>query len=262
MTQCVKKTGSKGTLIQSLQRGLDILELLSKRDTPVGVSEIARETGLKIPTAHNLLRTLFARGYVCQEVGGQRYRLGIPCARLGWAYQQGVHVNDVYKPAVISLSAQLESDVYIAIMEQGSVYFTTWASSGDCLTPRYSEIWEEAGYVNACSHVFLSYLSKEALAAYVEKHPFPKEGREGLKSKRDFEKIKKKCLEDGYVCFERFGKTELAISVPVFDYSKNIVATLSTVFLLSRNKTIAIEDVVDVVSCAAKKISAELGCFL
>ena len=54
-------------LVQSLLRGLDIVELLAAHPEGMRLNDLADATGLKKPTAHNLLRTLCARDFVAQD---------------------------------------------------------------------------------------------------------------------------------------------------------------------------------------------------
>ena len=76
---------SPAPYIQSLQRGFRILEVVTRSDKGVAVAEIARETGLHVSTTFHLLRTLVALGYVSQETGSRKYRLGPKVFQLGAA---------------------------------------------------------------------------------------------------------------------------------------------------------------------------------
>lgn len=68
--------------VQSVDRALDILELLASRPGTLGVTEIARGTGLAPGTAHRLLVGLAQRGWVRQDPG-RRYGVGPAAVRLG-----------------------------------------------------------------------------------------------------------------------------------------------------------------------------------
>lgn len=63
-------------LVQSLARGLDILRLVAESDSGLRLNEIASAMGLKAPTAHNLLRTLLAKGFLVRRGGAPHYALG------------------------------------------------------------------------------------------------------------------------------------------------------------------------------------------
>lgn len=62
-------------LVQSLLRGLDLIELLAAHPEGAHLNDLAEALGLKKPTAHNLLRTLCARGFAAKDDAG-RYVVG------------------------------------------------------------------------------------------------------------------------------------------------------------------------------------------
>jgi IclR family transcriptional regulator, acetate operon repressor len=68
--------------VQSVDRALDILELLASSPGTLGVTEVAREVGLAPGTAHRLLVALVQRGWVRQDTG-RRYGVGLAARRLG-----------------------------------------------------------------------------------------------------------------------------------------------------------------------------------
>lgn len=68
--------------MQSVDRALDVLEVLSDAGGEVGLSELALRTGLPHGTIHRLLRTLVARGYVRQD-SDRKYALGAATLRIG-----------------------------------------------------------------------------------------------------------------------------------------------------------------------------------
>jgi IclR family acetate operon transcriptional repressor len=77
--------------VQSVDRALDLLEALA-RGGRLGLSEAAAAAGLAEGTAHRLLRTLVARGYVRQD-DGRRYGLGTRLLGLGDAARQAAAVS-------------------------------------------------------------------------------------------------------------------------------------------------------------------------
>ncbi len=49
--------------VQSVERALDLLELLARSSDWVGISELSAASGQPVGTVHRLLMTLVARGY-------------------------------------------------------------------------------------------------------------------------------------------------------------------------------------------------------
>lgn len=72
--------------IQSLERAAAMLRLLAGGERRLGLSDIAATLGLAKGTAHGILRTLQAEGFVEQESSSGRYQLGAELLRLGNSY--------------------------------------------------------------------------------------------------------------------------------------------------------------------------------
>ncbi len=75
--------------VQSVDRAVDLLEALAGFEGPVGVGELAAATGLPQGTAHRLLRSLQARGYVRNDTS-RKYALGAAAFLLGDAAQRSL----------------------------------------------------------------------------------------------------------------------------------------------------------------------------
>ncbi|WP_457206934.1 IclR family transcriptional regulator [Nocardioides sp. P5_C9_2] len=68
--------------VQSVHRALDLLEAVAARGGTLTIGEIAALTGVPLPTAHRLLRTLVDRGYM-RQAPDRRYALGFRLVPLG-----------------------------------------------------------------------------------------------------------------------------------------------------------------------------------
>ncbi|MBG0770906.1 MAG: helix-turn-helix domain-containing protein, partial [Anaerolineaceae bacterium] len=60
-----------------MARGLEVLELLSNSEQPLGVTQIAAVVNYDKSTVYRLLSTLMARGYVVQDPDTRRYMPGL-----------------------------------------------------------------------------------------------------------------------------------------------------------------------------------------
>jgi len=68
---------------QAVERAIAIVECFRNDTRPLGISEIARQVGLNVSTAHRLMRALVHAGFMEQDPVSERYRLGIEIAVLG-----------------------------------------------------------------------------------------------------------------------------------------------------------------------------------
>lgn len=86
----VDSRGSAG--VQSLHRGLEVLETVADAGGHLGIGQIADATGLAQSTVHRLLQTLVERGYM-RQLPDRRYALGFRLVPLGAAANQLVGVG-------------------------------------------------------------------------------------------------------------------------------------------------------------------------
>ncbi|NTW02073.1 MAG: IclR family transcriptional regulator [Oscillochloris sp.] len=63
-------------MVQSLDRALDVLEMLAEADQDLSVSQLTERLGLPLGTVHRLLGSLALRGYVAQDQASRRYGPG------------------------------------------------------------------------------------------------------------------------------------------------------------------------------------------
>jgi len=70
-------------LVQSVTRAATLVKLLASQDEPLGLAQIAAALGLAKGTAHGLLRTLQAEGFVQQDRATGRYDIGHDLLQLG-----------------------------------------------------------------------------------------------------------------------------------------------------------------------------------
>ena len=68
--------GDRSYRIRSVERTLEILELLSSTDEPVTLHDVSSHTGLARSSAFRYLSTLEGRGYAVRTAEGVHYRLG------------------------------------------------------------------------------------------------------------------------------------------------------------------------------------------
>ena len=65
----------EGGNVHAVERAFRVLELLARNEAPVGLSNIAAESGLPLPTIHRLVHTLMDLGYA-RQVPSRQYTVG------------------------------------------------------------------------------------------------------------------------------------------------------------------------------------------
>lgn len=90
--------------VRSVERALDILEVLERSDGPIRLVDLCRATGLHAATALRLLTPLQLRGLVVSE--NQTYQLGAPVLRLAHGYLVTDPLSQFARPVMQRLTAE------------------------------------------------------------------------------------------------------------------------------------------------------------
>ncbi|MFF8658443.1 IclR family transcriptional regulator [Streptomyces huasconensis] len=107
--------------IQSLERAAAMLRLLAGGERRLGLSEIASALDLAKGTAHGILRTLQAEGFVEQDPASGRYQLGAELLRLGNSY---LDVHELRARALVwtdDLARSSGESVHLGVLHQQGV---------------------------------------------------------------------------------------------------------------------------------------------
>ena len=104
--------------IQTVTNALSLLENFEHSEL-LGVSELSRRLSLHKNNVFRLLATLEERGYIEQEPGGDRYRLGLRCLDLGQAFTRSRSLLREAQPVLEALSAAVGETAHLALLGSG-----------------------------------------------------------------------------------------------------------------------------------------------
>lgn len=122
----------------ALLRALDVLEMIGQASAPLTTSEIIDRTDIPRTSAHEIVATLMARGYLRRTEGGA-YQLGAQTYKLGQAYAHHFDMLQVSNDVARSLSSQCGETVSVALLEGSEVFYLAKAEL-DVQVPMASKI--------------------------------------------------------------------------------------------------------------------------
>lgn len=123
--------------VQSLERAFDVLELMAAAGGEVGLSQLAAESGLPVPTIHRIVRTLVASGYVLQ-MPSRRYALGPRLIGLGASASQTVEAWA--SPHLRSLAEASGETANLAMLDVDRVVYVAQAPSTRHTVRMFTEV--------------------------------------------------------------------------------------------------------------------------
>ena len=109
--------------IQSLDRGLTILEAITQSKHPVSLAELAELLGVDRSSAFRLAHTLRRRGFLASPAGRKDYILGPSIWRLSHQYDWSKMLIRVASQQLKFLASQINETAHIAIREGKNALF-------------------------------------------------------------------------------------------------------------------------------------------
>lgn len=154
-----------GTLIQSVTRALNLLDVVGDSARPLPAKTLARATGVPLPTVYHLLRTLVHEGYLRREPEG--YVLGDRIDALaGGPGPRLAHAHIVLE----RLRDELRCPAYLSVLDDGEIRLADIADSA--ALPRV-DLWvgfHDASHATALGKAVLSTLPQQQRREYVHTH--------------------------------------------------------------------------------------------
>ncbi len=112
--------------VQSVNRALDVLEIMATGGGVLPLGEIAASSGLALPTIHRLLRTLVDRGYV-RQLPNRQYALGFRLVPLGTLANAQVGANA--EGVLADLVGELGESANMAVLAGDRAQYVAQAQS-------------------------------------------------------------------------------------------------------------------------------------
>ena len=249
--------------VQSLERALNILELMAQEGIPISVSELAAKVGLKVSTVHRLLATLAHRGYVEQDPETSKYRLGLKLLEVGNASLYYFDVRTVARPYLESLVDKCNETSNLAVLDGTEVVYIDQVESKNMIIVKMFAQVGNRGPVHctASGKCLLAYLDDDKLNEILNKLSLVKHTNETIVDLNYLRKELSRVKEDGYA-FD-WGEMEehvRCVAAPIFDRAGRAVASVSISGPSNRITSYYIKnELVDLVKETASQISYKMG---
>ena len=212
--------------IESLDRGLRVMEMFGGRQQPTTLSDLAKAAGLPRATARRILFTLERAGFV--ESDGKLFRLTPRVLMLASTYLASNHMVSVLQPALDRLSSEVQEISSMAILDGNDAVFIARASPTRIFSSGIDIGYRLPAFCTSVGRVLLSRLSDGELAAALDAMD--------LAPLTPFTVTDRKLLLDaiiadraqGYSLVDREAEPGFrSISVPVRRYDNAIVAAIN-----------------------------------
>ncbi|MEH2624012.1 IclR family pca regulon transcriptional regulator [Bradyrhizobium sp. AZCC 1719] len=212
--------------IESLDRGLRVLEIFGGSRQPMTLSDLAKAAELPRATARRILFTLERAGFVATD--GKLFRLTPRVLVLASSYLASNHVVSVLQPALDRLSAEAQEIASMAILDGDDVVFIARASPTRIFSSGIDIGYRLPAFCTSVGRVLLSRLADDELAAVLDRMELAPLTPFTVTDKKQLLKTIVADRAQGYSLVDREAEPGFrSVSVPVRRYDGAIIAAIN-----------------------------------
>jgi IclR family transcriptional regulator, KDG regulon repressor len=123
LTSAIDPQDNRASSLQVVDRSVAILEALASDTPELGVTELARATGMSKGTVHRILASLEHHRLVEQDSESKRYRLGLRLFEFGSRATAQIDYVRLVEPYLQQLASQTGETTHLAILDDGTILY-------------------------------------------------------------------------------------------------------------------------------------------
>lgn len=239
----------------ALERGLDILELLSRKTRALSQSGIAAELNRSSSEIFRVLGCLVERGYVARNAPGDGFILTMRLRQLAESWPLAKNLLEAALPEMRLLADRAWQSCHLGINNAGRMYVIAQAESPDPVGVTVKVASDYSLLHTASGRVLLTWQSKESADHWIAASEKSISG----KRKKEFEQRLDSIRARGYELSDSDIMHGLVdISYPVLDTDGIALAALTVPYMEPLKTRKKIEDVIPMVERSAADISGRM----
>jgi DNA-binding IclR family transcriptional regulator len=245
---------------QSLERGLDVLEMIAAEGSDIGVRELARRSALSPTIVQRLISSLASRGYIEKNSETARYRLGHRSLALGASGEDAFDYVVAARRELERLAHEHHLNGFVSVLRDGRAIYLLAVQADGPVAIKVSPGSEMPLHSTSAGKVLLAALGDG-------------EARK-LLGTRKLSAITPHTITDPGVLMASLAKVRrqgfaivneenipgvLSVGAPIRDRTGSVVAALSVAFPKYLDAGLSLQSVEPLVTGAAQRISRLLG---
>lgn len=214
--------------VQSVDRALSILELLSNHPKGLGLIAISKELNLPKSTVHRLAHSLISRDFIYQSTENESYNLSLKVAKLAFGVIENIDIRKKARPFIEELSTKVNEVVHLCILDGHEVVYIDKVERNRTLR-MYSQIGKRALlHCTGVGKMILSGLEDSEINDIINQAGLPMFTENTITSKVALLKEIQLIRSRGFSLDKEEHESGIyCISAPVYDYTGEIIAGFS-----------------------------------
>jgi IclR family KDG regulon transcriptional repressor len=251
--------GESGNSLKSLAKIADILDCFSVTVRELSVSEIVRRTGLPKSTAHRIIDSLRALGFLDQDATRERYRLGMKLFEYGSTVLSNMELHRVAGPFVESLTRRAGEGVHLCVFNGHHMLLVKRAAPVTSGRNIMTTMEESACYSSGVGKAMLAFQPETVIQRIIDGGLVPLTGRtitDPATLRRELARVR----DQGYAIDDGEHEADVrCIGAPIRNSAGRVFAAISVTGPARRMTPERVAGLVPLVLDHAASISARLG---
>lgn len=214
-------------LVPALDRGLDVLELLSRDGKPATITEITQRLKLPRASVFRILYTLQEKGFVETDATGRTYQVGPGVLRLGYQYLASRSIVKVAQKDIEQLARTTGVSAHLVVRDRTEIVYLSHAPGDANFISNLGVGDRLPAHATPAGQLLLSELSADEISALYKGRSLESLTEQTPRSRRSLLETIADAGARGYVIsngsVHAGGKS---IAAPIRDAAGRIVAAL------------------------------------
>ena len=167
------KIGGAG-LVQSLGRGLSLLDSLAESPDGIPLSDLCQQVGLSLSTAHRLLTTLEQQRYVRCDPKTRYWSIGVQAFIVGSAFVKARDLLEIARPRMRGLMEESGETINLAVLDGGEAVFLAQVECRQMMRALAPPGVRIPVHCSGAGKALLAALPEAEVAQILRKHGLPR----------------------------------------------------------------------------------------
>jgi IclR family transcriptional regulator, KDG regulon repressor len=246
--------------VQSVDRALRILEIISTRKEGYGITEISKEMLLNKTSVYRMVSTLVQHGFVEQDAETEKYKMGYKVLELSSILLEFLDLRTEAKAYLKELEQFTNEVIHLVVYDRGEVVYIEKLEGSETLR-MHSKVGTRAPmHCTSVGKAILAYLPPSEVSQLLDQYDFTEHTPYTIMDKDALMKHLVEVREQGFA-FD-MEENELGINciaAPIFDNSRKVVAAISISGPTMRMTSEKLDELKTRIVEVALKISRRLG---
>ena len=252
--------GKTVTTVQSVDRALEILNILQKEPHGIGVTRLSEKLDVSKSTAHRLLMSLLKENFVQQDEDNQRYHLGLRLMELGQTVTDQLDIRQIASPIMHGLVETTGETTHLVIRDRSEIVYIDKIENSKTIR-MFSNIGKRAPmHCTGVGKAILAFLPEEQIHWVIEQSGLPRFTDTTITDREELLQHLEEIRSRGYsIDNEEHEKGIKCAAAPILNSKGEVVAGISVAGPIMRINDDNIDWIAVNVLQAAKAISKSLG---